>query len=71
MAEDQPSRTIACPTCKARAGYPSVNRYFPFCSERCKMVDLGRWMNNEFAIDPRTGAIDLIDPDEAEEMDLG
>jgi endogenous inhibitor of DNA gyrase (YacG/DUF329 family) len=27
-----------------------VNQYRPFCSERCKMVDLGRWLNEEYVI---------------------
>jgi endogenous inhibitor of DNA gyrase (YacG/DUF329 family) len=34
------------------------------------MVDLGRWMKGEYALDPATGALDVIDPDEAEEIVL-
>jgi endogenous inhibitor of DNA gyrase (YacG/DUF329 family) len=25
-------------------------RYRPFCSERCKMADLGRWLNGDFRV---------------------
>jgi len=41
-----------CPTC----GKPiSSNRaeslpYFPFCSERCKLIDLGQWFDGGYAI---------------------
>jgi endogenous inhibitor of DNA gyrase (YacG/DUF329 family) len=24
--------------------------FFPFCSERCQMVDLGRWLNEDYSI---------------------
>jgi hypothetical protein len=32
------------------------------------MVDLGRWMNGEYAVDLATGKLDLIDPNEAEDV---
>ena len=38
-----------CPTCKKEA-IKDGNRAFPFCSERCQMVDLGRWLNEEYRI---------------------
>ncbi|MGE8550793.1 MAG: DNA gyrase inhibitor YacG, partial [Acinetobacter calcoaceticus] len=37
-------RTFPCPRC----GGPSVwegNEFRPFCSERCKLIDLGAWAN--------------------------
>jgi len=39
-----------CPVCNANAQTRSVNRFFPFCSARCKQVDLGRWLNEEYRI---------------------
>jgi len=39
--------TVFCPIC----GTPSVwaeNRFRPFCSERCQMVDLGRWVQGDY-----------------------
>jgi len=46
-----------------------VNRAFPFCSERCRLVDLGRWLKEEYRIPgPRAGdaekAPDAVDDDE-------
>jgi uncharacterized protein len=40
---------MKCPTC----GKPverKDNPFRPFCSERCKMVDLGRWVNEEYRV---------------------
>ncbi len=41
---------IKCPKCKAMHEYSVDNPYRPFCSERCKEVDLGQWANEEYAI---------------------
>lgn len=43
---------MKCPIChreveKPRAGEKS---YHPFCSERCKLVDLGRWLGGKYQI---------------------
>jgi len=40
---------VRCPTCKK----PSVkegNKLFPFCGERCQLVDLGRWLGEEYRV---------------------
>jgi len=38
----------ACPICKKDSGPRAQNTAFPFCSARCKMVDLGKWLNEEY-----------------------
>ena len=40
-----PSR---CPTC--RGPVPPDGAAFPFCSQRCRMIDLGRWLGEEYRI---------------------
>ncbi len=60
--------SISCPTCKAAVAVSPRTAEFPFCSHRCKMVDLGRWMNGEYAVDMATGKLDIIDPNEAEDV---
>jgi len=35
-----------CPIC----GKPSVAPHLPFCSERCKLLDLGRWLGGRYRI---------------------
>ena len=34
---------MICPICKRPASAAKENRYRPFCSERCQMIDLGTW----------------------------
>ena len=45
-----------CPICRRESPPRRVNRAFPFCSDRCKLVDLGRWLGEEYRIPgPRPG----------------
>lgn len=39
-----------CPTCKKEAKPRAGNPAFPFCSERCKAIDLGKWFNGEYRV---------------------
>jgi endogenous inhibitor of DNA gyrase (YacG/DUF329 family) len=41
---------MKCPICSAEAPEVSPNPYRPFCSSRCKQVDLGRWVTGAYAI---------------------
>lgn len=41
---------IACPTCKNKIEWSTANPYRPFCSERCKLLDLGAWADGSYAI---------------------
>jgi endogenous inhibitor of DNA gyrase (YacG/DUF329 family) len=36
-------KTVPCPRCGARSLYAPENKWRPFCSERCKIIDLGGW----------------------------
>lgn len=40
---------LHCPICRNETTWQN-NPYRPFCSERCKMVDLGRWASGEYRI---------------------
>lgn len=42
-------RNIECPTCGKETAYED-NEFRPFCSERCKLIDFGAWVNEEYAI---------------------
>ena len=39
-------RAVKCPTCK-KEGHWFDGPYGPFCSKRCKLVDLGKWLKEE------------------------
>ena len=34
-----------CPTCQTSLEWSTTNKHRPFCSERCKLIDLGDWAN--------------------------
>jgi len=40
--------SMKCPTCKKET--ESAGNYRPFCSERCKLIDLGKWAGGEYRI---------------------
>ena len=39
-------RTVKCPTCRKEGDW-FAGRYGPFCSHRCKLIDLGKWFGEE------------------------
>lgn len=41
---------VTCPQCGKEVVWNSENRYRPFCSERCKLIDLGQWANEGYRI---------------------
>lgn len=58
MSNDHPSppataqpRTVRCPACGGPSVYAPENRYRPFCSERCKLHDLGAWASESFRVE--------------------
>jgi len=40
---------VKCPTCRREIDW-SNSPFRPFCSERCKMIDLGAWLSEKRAI---------------------
>ena len=61
------AKLYACPTCKRQIAWSSDFPWRPFCSERCKMVDLGAWLANDRAIAGESA--DQISPDVSREED--
>jgi endogenous inhibitor of DNA gyrase (YacG/DUF329 family) len=59
---------IHCPICKKPVAKTDAD--FPFCSERCRTIDLGKWASGGYVISsPVTDADDLLQehsPDEPE-----
>ena len=41
---------VTCPHCGKEHQWDISNRFRPFCSERCKMIDLGKWANEEYRV---------------------
>lgn len=40
---------VNCPTCKKRFAYHS-SEFRPFCSERCRLIDLGQWLTESYTV---------------------
>jgi endogenous inhibitor of DNA gyrase (YacG/DUF329 family) len=43
------SLQVKCPTCR-KTGAWLADKYGPFCSQRCKLVDLGKWFTEEHTL---------------------
>jgi len=39
-----------CPICRRPAAPRTENKAFPFCSARCKLVDLGKWLDEQYRV---------------------
>ncbi len=58
---DEPSESGSkCPICQSVVGAEAAT--FPFCSQRCRLVDLGQWFRGSYQI---TRGIDEADLDES------
>lgn len=57
-----------CPICSRSFEGSSLDEmpFFPFCSERCRMVDLNRWIEGEYSVSRPLLATDELDDDREE-----
>jgi endogenous inhibitor of DNA gyrase (YacG/DUF329 family) len=57
---------VPCPTCAELSAYDPQNPFRPFCSERCKLIDLGEWASESYRV-PSSESLELdellSDPD--------
>jgi uncharacterized protein len=56
--------TVPCPTCKVPVIWTSESRFRPFCSERCRLLDLGEWLTEGHVVSEPLDAFPAEDPDE-------
>ena len=54
---------VECPTCHRRVEWSAANPFRPFCSERCRLVDLGAWFSGARAI-PDESTPELAHPED-------
>ena len=52
MDDSGESREVNCPRCGTDVPVDTGERgpYFPFCSRKCKLLDLGKWLEGEYRI---------------------
>ena len=57
-------RLVNCPTCGKRVEWRPETRYRPFCSERCRLIDLGEWATEKYRVpaegDPMQDELDGV-----------
>lgn len=49
---------VVCPQCGKDVIWSTDNPYRPFCSERCKLIDLGQWASDNYRIPLAEGGAD-------------
>lgn len=52
---NKPDKTVNCPTCGKNVRWNSESRWRPFCSERCKLIDMGEWLDEKNRIPGEPG----------------
>lgn len=58
--------TVPCPTCKKSVDYGT--KWFPFCSDRCRLIDIGRWHDEDYRIPVTSQPFESpVKPESAEE----
>jgi len=58
------SLKLRCPTCKKLV--KNTDSEFPFCSERCRLIDLGKWASGGYVISsPVRDTSDALEEDES------
>ncbi|MHC4264801.1 MAG: DNA gyrase inhibitor YacG [Planctomycetota bacterium] len=58
-----------CPICSKFITFPTLNKtkegnFFPFCSQRCKLLDLGAWLDSDYRIISKKSFLKEDEPDE-------
>jgi hypothetical protein len=64
-ASDKPS----CPVCDEPVAPRDENDAFPFCSKRCREVDLGRWLDEQYSIPMTADSTERTMPEASDEDD--
>ena len=60
-------RSLRCPICRKIVLKTEMD--FPFCSERCRELDLGKWASGAYVVLSAAGDLDLDDEDVARVME--
>jgi endogenous inhibitor of DNA gyrase (YacG/DUF329 family) len=59
-----PNKALRCPTCKTLVTATAADPDFPFCSDRCRRIDLGKWASGDYRI-----TSPVLDPDLLEDLE--
>jgi endogenous inhibitor of DNA gyrase (YacG/DUF329 family) len=56
------AREVPCPACGTKTVYAPTNPWRPFCSERCRRLDLGAWASERYRVQARPERDDEAPP---------
>jgi endogenous inhibitor of DNA gyrase (YacG/DUF329 family) len=65
----QQYKQINCPNCGKQNTWTEQNSFRPFCSERCKLIDLGGWASEKYSVPGEKINTEEIDPDKPDDKD--
>lgn len=60
------ARIVRCPHCGKSSEYSPRNEFRPFCSERCRLIDLGDWAEGKYAVPTKP---EEMTPEELEKLE--
>lgn len=55
---EEPVKIVSCPQCRKSVPWTPDSRFRPFCSERCRLIDLGAWAEGSHYIPGDSGYAD-------------
>jgi len=61
---DEKKTQARCPTCKKRFIWDAKSPWRPFCSQRCRLIDLGEWLDENYRVADASPGEPFAPPDE-------
>lgn len=58
---------VKCCQCKTEFNYYE-SKFRPFCSEKCKMIDLGQWFEEAYTIEGRTNSVYIEESEQLQKL---
>jgi endogenous inhibitor of DNA gyrase (YacG/DUF329 family) len=58
---------VKCPGCKNEFNYYS-SKVRPFCSDRCKLIDMGQWLDDSYTISGRDSSVYIEDEEQLQTL---
>lgn len=62
MTTPSKPRVVKCPTCGTAVEWVQDNKWRPFCSDRCRLIDLGAWATDQYRVAGETPLDNDADP---------
>jgi endogenous inhibitor of DNA gyrase (YacG/DUF329 family) len=60
-------KKVPCPRCGTLKPFTPDNKWRPFCSERCKMIDLGAWASESYRVPDAAAPDDAGEPQDTQD----